>query len=261
MPDFSCLAGELLSVELSDNDSTELFTTQRRQDAVIEGEREFADLTECFVRQSTITTSNGISEYSLLSTVNIPSGDYVRPSARGPEYHLTDSNGNVTYTAGSKDFPRRDVETLNRDIPGWRDSTGASMPESWYLREDGGDLVVGLYPPPEIQSSESGQIVWPFVPYYAGSTTSTRGAFELNSTQRLDLRAYELAPVHYAASKLEKLRRDTVASDRQMQLFLSRVQRYVAQTKPQAGSRVTVNRQYFRESRRAGSPLSRDPRR
>jgi len=69
---FETLYSDLLDYELGTNDSAVLFTTARRKASVNEGLREFADLTECWTRESTITCSNGVATYSLMSTVNIP---------------------------------------------------------------------------------------------------------------------------------------------------------------------------------------------
>jgi hypothetical protein len=54
MTQFSSLWGRLLTQELGTDDSTQLFTDARRKAAINDGIREFADLTECFVRTSTL---------------------------------------------------------------------------------------------------------------------------------------------------------------------------------------------------------------
>src|SRR3990167_6975387 len=102
---FSELYGARLDEELGNSDSTMLFTTARRKFGENEGIRQFADLTECYVRESTVTCSNGISEYSVLSTVNVPGADFSRLGKPQPEYVFTDSNSVVTYRSGD-DFTR-----------------------------------------------------------------------------------------------------------------------------------------------------------
>src|SRR3972149_2406278 len=112
MATFSHLYSSALDYELGTDDSTRLFTTTRRKQAINEGVEQFADLTECFHRQSTIVSSHGVREYSLHSTVNIPGADFVRLSPQRPEYQFTDSAAIVTYVSG-KNLERRDVDWLN----------------------------------------------------------------------------------------------------------------------------------------------------
>lgn len=266
MTQFSSLVAELLTRELGTDDSTELFTSGRRESAILEAEEQFADLTECLIRQSTIACSNGVAEYNLLSTVSVPGGDFVRMAAQGPEYRLVSSNstvsGSTQYTDASV-FLRTDVERLNREVPGWRDSTGATLPESWYLRVDGGRVFIGLYPPPTIQSSEAGSFM---VPYVARPTTSTISSastvepFTVGGNARIDLRPYHRALPHYAAHELEKLRKDPEAADRQLQKFLGWVTRYLQDRRSKQGSRVSQSQNYFRRANRASERVT-DPRR
>ena len=111
-----------LDYELGTNDSAVLFTTARRKASVNEGLREFADLSECWQRESTITCSNGVATYNLHSTVTMPSLDFMRVTAEGPTYQYTDVSSNVTYLSGD-DLPRRQEAWLNAAEPGWRVST------------------------------------------------------------------------------------------------------------------------------------------
>ena len=61
MPTFEQLWRTRLDVELN-SVSTNLFTSTRRQQAINDAQDEFADLTECFVRQSTIACSCNVTE-------------------------------------------------------------------------------------------------------------------------------------------------------------------------------------------------------
>src|SRR3990167_2886924 len=260
---FDELADEFLTRELSVADSTDLFTSTRRQFALIEGQLEFARLTDCLIRQSTITCSNGVAEYNLLSTTFIAGGDFVKLAAQGPEYRLVSSNstasGSTRYVAG-KDFRKTDVQRLNDDQPGWRDSTGADMPESWYLRRDGGRHYVGLYPPPTIGSSETGSLTLPYVARPATTDVSTNEPLTISSQTRTDLRPYHPAVGHYAAAQLTKFRKDKAESDRQMQLFLGYVTAYIQDQRPAQGTRIMQTRTYFREASRIRERVT-DPRR
>lgn len=258
MPTFSHLYSSALHYELGTDDSTRLFTDARRKLAINEGIEQFADLTECFLRQSTIVSSHGVREYSLQSTVNVPGADFVRLSRQRPEYHHTSSHGGssavVTVTAGV-DFERREIDWLNQYESGWRASTG-STPRYWYERLDGGRRFFGLHPPPQIGSSQSGKVVLPYVAKPPTLTSDTDVPFSIASTAagastgiRTDLDLYHQAIVHYAAHKLEKLRVNQEGSDRQLQTFLGWVERYIADRRPKGGQTLRTGRNYFAEQR------------
>jgi hypothetical protein len=252
---WSSLVGERLSIELGSEDSTQLYTDSRRQSAVLSGEREFARLTECLVRQSTISCVTGVAEYDLLANTS----NFVHMAAQGPEYKLVSSNstasGSTRYTAGDS-FSRIDIAQLNRETPGWRDSTGASAPTSWYLRRDSAALFLGLYPPPTIGSSETGKLSVPFVAQPTQSTISAGSTGEPftfgGSSVRTDLRPYHQALAHYGAYTLFKLRRDRDASQEQLQVFLGYVTSYLQEQRPRGGQRISVSRAYFQDARRRG---------
>lgn len=243
---FSELYGTLLDYELGSNDSAVLFLSAKRKSAINEGLRQFADLTECWVRSSTITCSNGVGEYNLYSTVNVPGGDFVRVYGRGPDYVFTDTSSQVSHTAGD-DLLRRDIPWLDAHDPGWQ-STVVGTPETWYLRDESTALYLGLVPPPDISTSESAKVVWPYVARPSSLTSDTNVPFG----GRTDLEPYHQAAVHYAASKLEKLRKDRVASESQMAAFMGYVQRFLMQRRPRGGQVVRFARGYFHEATRRG---------
>jgi hypothetical protein len=246
---FSHLWSSALTRELGTDDSTTLFTDGRRQDAINHGVLAFADLTECAVRQSTVTSSHGIREYNLMASVNIPGQDFLRLGKQLPEYHFTDSGGHVTYLSGD-DFPRRDVNWLNQHQRGWRDSTGGT-PSAFYLRPDGGALYFGFDTPPDLGSSESGKVLLPYVAKPAVMSASTDVPFTFGSTWRVDLEPYHAAFVHHAAYELEKLRLNEAGSQTQWQLFLGYVERYLRYLRPKGGSQVRTARGYLTDARRA----------
>ncbi len=263
MPTFGHLSSAALFYELGTDDSTRLFTDERRKLATNEGVAQFADLTECFLRQSTIVSSHGVREYSLQSTVNIPGADYVRPSKQRPEYALVSSGGLVSYVSGEQ-FERREVDWLNQYEPGWRESTGGT-PRYWYERLDGGVRYFGLHPPPQIGSSQTASVLFPYVATPPTLTSDTDVPFSIASTAsgastgiRTDLDIYHQAIVHYAAHKLEKLRVQTEASQTQMQIFLGWVERFINDRRPKGGQTIRTGRNYFAEQRRrrgAGAEL------
>ena len=252
MAAFSHLYSSALHQELGTDDSTQLFTDARRKNAINNGALTFADLTECAVRQTTVTCSNGVAEYNLLSTVNVPGGDFLRVASQGPEYQLMSSGGassrSTQFIAGP-DLPPREIWWLNQYEPGWRSSTGGS-PHAYYERMDGGQRLLGLVPPPRIPSSQVGVTLLPYVAKPSTMTADTSIPFTFGSTTRDDLEPYHQALAHYAASELEKLRLDTDASARQLTFFLSYVERFLRTMRPHGPKTIGSARQYFGESRR-----------
>jgi len=245
MPTFLDLYATRLDYELGTNDSSVLFTTLRRKASVNEGLREFADLTECWVKTSTISCTSAQATYNLNDTAVIPGGDFVRVTAEGPTYRLVNSSSEATYVAGD-DMPRRDPPWLNAHEPGWPASTGTTYPQSWYLDEQAGALNLGLYPPPSISTSDSGALLLPYVARPSSLVDDTNVPFtDTAGAIRLDLQLYHQAAVHYAASRLELLRKDTQASDRQVQKFLGYVQRYIQAKRKAGGGTIRPARSYF----------------
>ena len=237
-----------LTQEIGTADSTRLFTDARRQLGINNGVLAFVDLTECALRQSTIVSSHGVREYNLLSTVNVPGGDFLRCLNQQPEFHFTDASSRVTYITGDE-FLRRDLNWLNQYQPGWRDSTGGT-PSAWYLRPDGGALYFGFNTPPDIDSSESAKVIWPYLARPAVMSASTDVPFTFSGAARTDLEPYHQAAVHYAAYEMEKLRSDEGASQTQWQLFLGYVNRYIQSVRPRGGRQIRQMRNYFSEASR-----------
>ena len=258
---FSSLYGERLSRELGTDDSTNLFTTARRKSAINEGQTEFAEVTECLLRRSTITLTGGTAEYDLTSTAVIAAGDFVRFAQEQVVVTYTDASSNVQVLSGDT-LPRRDLDWLNRYEPGWQVSTVASttmqLPAIYYERMEGGARFLGFWPTPSTGSSAS---MTATIPYLAAPTTLTNDTaepFTVNSSLRTDLRWMHQALVHYAAHQLEKFRKDDQASDRQLQKFLGYVTRYVQGVRRKGGSNLTTAKNYF--VRRNPTLQVKDPR-
>jgi hypothetical protein len=262
MPNFEQLSGSLLDHELHNEDSTVRFTSARRAQAVNDGIQEFANHTECFQRVSTITCSCNTTTYDAMSSA-VMSTDFVRIAARGVEYHLLSSHGGssaqLTQLAGD-DFPRHDIEWLNVYEPGWRTSTTPTMPVSYYVDDSDGRYLLGLWPPPDIGSSETGKLLVPYVARPAVLSSTGDIPYTSGSNVRRDLWGYHQAAVHWAAHQLEKLRGDTEASDRQFAKFMGFVDRFLGQKRQKGGTTVRLLRNYLRDaSRRGGGPQARDP--
>lgn len=269
---FAHMASSALDFELGSSDSTQLFTTQRRQDAITRGIKQFANITECYVRQSTIVSSNGVGEYDMNSTAIMGgSSDFVRLARQKPRYELLNTTAsavvstNIIQTISGKNFERRDPEWLNEYEPGWQASSGGT-PRYYYERIDGGRRYFGLYPPPSFDSTRQGRVVLPYVADPPESTASTYIPYSFASTSagpstgiRTDLVPYHQAAVHFAASELERLRVNTEAVQMQMQLFGSYVERYFREMRPKGGQTVKTSRSYFTEARK-GRKEQRGPR-
>lgn len=259
MPIFSSLYGTRLDRELGSADSTVLFTTARRKAAINEAALEFADLTECLLRRSSVTLVQDVGEYALSSSSVLPDGDFLRLAKEPPQLRVTDSNGLVTITAGDA-FARREVEYLHRFEPGWQVSTVSTgvlqVPTLFYERAENGVRALGVAPVPGVPSSVSMALLVPYVAQPAALTSDTQEPFSVGGVIRTDLRPYHQALVHYAAHQLEKLRRDDEASQLQLQKFLGYVQRWLAQARVKGGRALTSARSYFapRRTATAGDP-------
>ncbi len=253
MTQFSSLYLARLDEELGTDDQSVLFTLARRKAAINRGIAEFAELTECFTKQSTITITGGFGEYDLNASSVIASQDFVRFSKQQVEFRYTDASSNETVLTGD-DLPRRDIDWLNRYEAGWQESTVASsvsqMPTSYYERMDGGARYLGFTPVPSTGSSASARAIVPYVARPAVLTSDTSEPY----AGRLDLRDYHQAAVHYGAHQLEKLRRDDQASDRQLQKFLGYVTRFVQNTRKKGGQSLTMARNYFKTQSRVSDP-------
>lgn len=249
MASFEQLWDTDLDVELN-SESTVLFTKARRQAAVNAGAVEFADLTECLTRQSSVTCSCNVTEYALLSSGILGgSTDYVRLSTQSVEYLRTDSNGRVTQLSGD-DFYERPIAWKNRQDPGWRQSTTpVTHPTGYYVRADGGNLYIGLHEPPTIGSSEAAEIRVPYVARPAAMASTGEVPFTVGGATRFDLTVYHQALPHFAAYRLLPLQGKVQEAQAQLQIFLSYVTRYQQSQRPRGGQTVTVARNYFREAR------------
>lgn len=250
MPNFAALYSDAIDTELGSNDSQVLFTTARRKAAVNEGYRQFLDLTECVTKRCTVTVSSSAREFDLNSSLVIPDEDFLRVADEGPVFVKYDTAGTVLMTvAGDQDFPQREPQWLDAADNGWR-STNVGIPTGWYERKDGGARYFGLDRPADVSTSESAELQIPYVPNPSSMTSDTDVPFTFDGLTRRDLVPYHQALPHYAAHKLEKLRKDVEASDRQLQAFLGYVQRYIQATRPKGPRAVRTSKSYFRDSQR-----------
>ncbi len=252
MPNFEYLYGPALNLELNSSDSNTLYTSTRRQQATNDGFREFADLTECFIRQSSVTVSCNTTEYLLLDGGALAgSTDYTRFAKQGLEYRVRSSGGvYLTWLTGD-DFPERPIQWRNRNTAGWRQSTTPTTPTGYYLRPDGGNLYIGLDAPPKVGSSQHAEIIVPYVARPPAMASSTDVPFTVGGVSRTDLTLYHQAAPHYAAFKLLPLIGDEQGSQTQLQKFMGYVTRFFQQARPKGGQQVQLGHNYLRAARRS----------
>jgi hypothetical protein len=253
------LSKERLSRELNDV-STVLYTSARREQAINDAIEDFADQTECWQRTATISLSCSVTEYALLSSGTLTgSTDFVRFSAQGVEYLHTSSGGQVTQLAGD-DFPERAIQFQNRVSPGWRGSTTPVLcPSAWYRRSSGGDLLIGLYEPPKVGSSETAILSVPYIAKPEEITSTSAEPFTLGASVRTDLRVYHRAFPHYAAAMLLPLIGDTQGAAQQLAHYQVYVERYKADKRPKGGQYVTFGTNYLRRARGTGEDMNSVP--
>ena len=250
MPTFSQLWGDDLSNELGTNDTSVLFTDARRKHAINEGLRKFANLTECVVTRSSVTVSSSAQEFNLLSTSNLSgSSRFLRIASEGPAYITTDTAGNQQILAGARDFPQVAIPAMDAVSGEWRSTESPGDPTGWYLRKSGGALYFGLDRPADVSTSETAELLIPFVAHPSSMTDSTHVPFAVSSNYRRDLEPYHQGVVHYAAHLMEKLRRDDERANAQLKAFTGYVALYKDQDRPKGARHVRSAGQYFRRSR------------
>lgn len=242
---FSELYGDYLDRELGTGDRTQRFTTARRKTAVNQGQDEFIRQTGALVIEAEWTLADGDDEVAI-DTIIQPN-KFMRFASRQP-YIKIDDGTSVRYYRG-KDFPRKDLELMDRDEPGWdRSANRKGRPQSWYLRDDGDAEYFGIYPAAEIQAGYTWTLVIPFV---AKADTMTADA-AIPFDGKLSLTPYHQALVHYAAAQLEKLRRNYQVSASQLDAFNVYVQEYIGNKKDPAGDQVSFAHGYFTAASRRG---------
>lgn len=241
MSTFADLYGALVDRELGSID-TQLFTTVRRKAAINEAQREFVRLTDCLMRRAEISLSDNDAEVDLETVIT--ADDFLRFTKDGVQ--LKQVSGTTTRYLAGKDFPRRDIPWLDRHMPGWRSATKAT-PQAHYLREDGGEVFLGLTPPLAITGSDTWTALVPYIAYPSDMVNDVDEPFTVDSNAKRTLREYHQGLAHFAAARLESLRKNYPAYDRQMQLFNTYVTEYLQKQRRPGGTHVLFERDYLGE--------------
>lgn len=250
---FAELYGTALDTELASADTSQLFTTARRKQAIRDGELAFIRETHATLKTGTIAISDGTSEYSLGTAFS----DFLWLSPdEKPSIKIVDADGNIRYLQGRDDFPQTTTALLNTHEPSWRGDT-AGVPMKWYQRLQGGVVYLGCWPPPDVGAGET----WTWlVPYVAKPDTLTNDSdtpFSFSAVAIAGLDAFHQALAHYAAARLEPLRKNYDGVKYQMGLFTSYVNRFKGIKADEQPRQIQLANNYF------GSRSSRgeDPRR
>jgi hypothetical protein len=255
---FLQMYGDQLDKELGSSDTSLLFTTVKRKAEINRAQAWFVEQTECLTRETTIAIVDGTQEYDVEASIT----DFLRISKQGVELKIVPSSGDPIYYAG-RDFPRRDIVWLNRHAPGWKNSD-TGRPECWYLQDDGGTVVIGVVPVPDVLSGETWTLIVPYVARPSDMSADADEPFTVSSNAKKTLGPWHDALVYYAASELEKLRKNTPRSLELLQYAQARVQDYKARMQPKGGTHISFTRDYRREASlgrdRALSPWLDDPR-
>lgn len=246
MAQFSELYGTRLDRELGSIDSA-LFTTARRKAALNEAMLEFVRLTGCTQSTESINLIDGTAEYDIDTGLLNPFLWLAKDGVLVSKL----SGGVTTYYTGN-DLVRRDVVWLDRFQPGWR-SASKGTPTAYYLRDSKGVLFLGFSPAPKITNdyTMSTQVT------YIGKPVDMAADADLPFTMKTTaittdapsyLEPYHQALAHFAAARLESLRKNYQAYDRQMQLFNSYIADYMQKQRRPGGMHVTLGRDYYGEA-------------
>lgn len=262
MATFLQLYGEMLTRELGSADASSLFTTARRKAAINEAQLEFVKQTECFTRQASVTIVDNTQEYDLDAAGIISAEDFLWLAAEPATHKYTDTSGTITYTTG-ENFPRKDVPVMMDEGIDWRNTSVVSeLPSSYYIREDGGSVYLGIVPIPDIGTGDSAVVLLPYVAKPPDMTDDAHEPFSvvMGTSPKKTLRPWHQALVHYAAALLEPLRKNYDGEQRQRQLFAAQVADYLQRQRPQNGQTVRLTRNYYREARGRAFNRPLDPR-
>lgn len=214
--------------------SRTLFTLPRRKAAINRGQTWFAEQTGVLRKEASIAIADGVSVYALSSLT-----DYVRLDGT-PSIGIT--TGSSTSYFGGHEFVETDIDTLDRTEPGWRNRSG--RPEKWYRERVNGVTRVGIVPTPDVGSSETWALRWPYVAKPADMVADADEPFTVDAVALDDVVPYHDAIALYAAHLLEPLRKDRVAAEEWLQQALRRVAEFVGMDAPTTGQSVHVARNY-----------------
>jgi len=253
---FAELYGEALHHELGSADVTELFTTVRRKAAINRAQREFARLTQCFVVELVQPITLGVARYDLDA---LSSNLFVNFMARPLRLVRTTT---ATGAIMESRLTRHDEAWLDAERGGWRDTPGSGVSDVWAFNVDGGTNSILLNPLPAVSAPETWALHVPVLLNPPDLAADSDVPFSWEGNPQMAIEPFHWALAHFAASLLERLRKDTQAVEGQLSLFGAYVQDFKTQRRPRGGDqRVRQARDYLRRVRTPTSAIVQgDPR-
>ena len=248
---FLDLYGEAVSHELGSEDVAQLFTTQRRKNAVNRAAKEFQRLTHLVLsREVSVPLVTGTARYDLDAATT----DRFISFNRTPMRLERTRAGVVSAT----EVPQKTPAWLDVHQEGWRDLGNKGAPQ--YVALDGVNGVNWLQVTPNVQvdGAETWALVVPFNANAGNMGSDTDEPFD----GRPDVEPFHWALAHFAAAILERLRKDADAEKTQIAKFGAYVEDWNASRKPRGQRRqVSFQRNYYGESSRTrGAIVQGDPR-
>jgi hypothetical protein len=250
---FLDLYGAALDTELGTADRSQAFTTTKRKDAVNAAQLRFVALTDCLKRYATISITDAVGEYDLEAAIS----DYIRLQG-DPSIKIVNGS-NTTWIQGHDAFPPRDPEELDAFEPGWR-AAPDGRPSFWYLRDNGGQALLGVNPAPDIAAGETWSWLVPYTPRPVNMSADGDQPFTTTGSAPRRLETYHQALAHYAASLLEPLRKNYAAVTRQQNIFSGYVAQYLQNVTLSGRDQIGLMRDYMGEGITSGMRAT-DPRR
>lgn len=239
---FADLYGTELDRRLGSDDTDQLFTTVLRKDAINKAQEWFIEKSGCLWKTASITLVTTVAEYDLEQ--QITGEEFIGLARQGPDIQITPATGSVRYLAG-EDFPRRTIDWLDQEDPGWR-TADAATPTGWYVREEAAQTIFGLTPAPLIAAGDTWILRIRHIVQAETMTDDADEPFTLDGTVKTSLRPYHDVLADYGASLMELLRKDLQRSEYFKARAMARVDEYKGeQQAAPTGAVIQLKKRYF----------------
>jgi hypothetical protein len=245
---FSDFYGDSLSIKLGSSDTTELFTTERRKNAINDAALWFVTETSCLWKTGEIPIVSGTAEYDLeLLLVNVDDDNFIKIAPQGPMVTIANVSKPTRYFSG-REFPRRTIQWLDDEMPSWR-ADNPGEPIAWYERSEAGQELIGVYPTPLVASGDSWSLLVPYVIRPDTMTADDDEPFSVEGDSKVSLTAWFDALLYYAVYLLEPLRKDLARAAQFKALADERVRDYKDKQVPPRQVVIQLARNYRDERR------------
>ena len=231
------LYGAALDLELGTSD-TVLFTVARRKLAI-------NDAVTAWIRDTGITKR--ISSFSLVTGTSLYNLDLLAGFTHldGPPYIKVVTGSTTRYIQGPTELPRIGPIDLDREFPGW-DAAPSGTPTAWFEKFDGGNHYIGVTPAPLTTGS-----TWTLYVRYVSNPPAVMSAdADIPLTFTGPLPVYSFVPfhqalVHYAASKLERLRKNYDGAKMQMAEYNNYVNKWFTEVQRDSNPQIQMAHNYY----------------